>query len=156
LRVLAAKGDFQSLWGFKVATVPGAISVAWRLASVAMTSTENSNALAATEGAAIFFTRGHAGRYLPGESSGSLVGHINRASKVGPLKIGVRNVHHETLKNDHEATNFMIGDNGFVKDVLEHGPNLGFIIGQVKEEILQIFKGWYTNGDSRSRRFWEG
>jgi hypothetical protein len=49
----------------------------------------------------------------------------------------------------------MMGDNGFVKDVLEHGPNLVFIIGQVKEDILQIFKGWYTDGDSRFHRFRE-
>jgi hypothetical protein len=38
----------------------------------------------------------------------------------------------------------MMGDNGFVKDVLEHGPNLGFIICQIEEDILQIFKGWDT------------
>jgi hypothetical protein len=67
------------------------------------------------------------------------VGHINRASEVGPLEVGVRNVQHEPLKNEHEATNVMIGDNGFVNDLLEHGSNLGFIIGQVKEEIFQIF-----------------
>jgi hypothetical protein len=102
------------------------------------------------------FTRGHAGRYLLGESSGSLVGDINRASEVGPLKIGVRNVQHEPLKNEHEAMNVMMGDNGFVKDLLEHGPNLGFIIGQIEEDILQIFKGWYTGGDSCFHRFREG
>jgi hypothetical protein len=91
-----------------------------------------------------FFTRGHASRYLLGESSCSLVGHINRASEVGPLKIGVCNVQHEPLKNKYDATNVMMGDNGLVKDVLEHGPNLGFIICQIKEDILQIFKGWDT------------
>jgi hypothetical protein len=91
-----------------------------------------------------FFTRGHAGRYLLGESIGSLVGHINRASEVGPLKIGVRNIQHEPLTNKHEATNVMMGDNGFVKDVLEHGTKLGFIICQIGEDIVKIFKGWYT------------
>jgi hypothetical protein len=108
------------------------------------TSTEKSSALAATEGEAIFFTRGHARRYLLDESSGSLVGHINRASDVGPLKIGVRNVQHEPLKNKHEATIVMMGDNGFVKDVLEHGLTPGFIICQIEEDMLQIFKGWDT------------
>jgi hypothetical protein len=27
----------------------------------------------------------------------------------------------------------MMGDNGFVKDVLEHGPNLGFIIAKSRK-----------------------
>jgi hypothetical protein len=91
-----------------------------------------------------FFTRGHAGRYLLGESSGSLVGHINRVSEVGPLKIGVHNIQHEPLKNKHDTTNVMMGDNGFVKDVLKNDPNLGLIICQIEEDILQIFKGWDT------------
>jgi hypothetical protein len=86
-----------------------------------------------------FFTRVHAGSYLLGDSSGSLVGHINRASEVGLLKVGVRNVQHEPLKNEHEARNVMIGHNIFVNNLLKHGSNLAFIIGQVKEEILQIF-----------------
>jgi hypothetical protein len=69
----------------------------------------------------------------------SPVGNINGASEVGPLKIGVRNVQHEPLKNKHDA---MMGDNGFTKDVFEHDLNLGFIICQIEEDILQIFKGW--------------
>jgi hypothetical protein len=88
-----------------------------------------------------FFTRGHTGRYLLGESSCSPVGRINRACEVGPLKIGVHNVQHEPLKNKHDATNVM-GNNGFIKDVLEHGPNLGLVIHQIQEDIFQIFEGW--------------
>jgi hypothetical protein len=103
-----------------------------------------------------FFTRAHAGSLLLGKSSGSLVGHIDRASEVGPLKVGVRNVQHEPLKNKHEATSGMTGHNGFVNDLLERGSNLGCIIGQVKKETLQIFMGWYADGYSRLHRFREG
>jgi hypothetical protein len=95
-------------------------------------------------GSSRFLTRGRLRGDLLGEASGSLVSHINSTCEIGPLKIGVRNVQHEPLKNKHDAANVVMSRNGFVNDVLEHGSNLGLIILQIKKDIFQIFHGRYA------------
>jgi hypothetical protein len=107
-------------------------------------------------GSSGFLARGCLRGDLLGKASDSIVSHINRTCEIGLFKIGVRNVQHEPLKNKHDAANVVMIHNGFVKDVLKHGSNLGSAIRQIKEDIFQIFQGRYAFGNSCFHRFREG
>jgi hypothetical protein len=56
--------------------------------------------------------------------SSLLVSHIHGSCESGPGKVGVENVHHEPVKDKHDAANIDVRHNGCVNDEPERGFNL--------------------------------